>query len=178
MFSLIFEGNDSQSWCAHSDVSFLGCTKSPTQIMDDEIVEFGGMLRNHYGNKQFTSHRIHGPGICTYMKTIKINHSCRWIYRSSHGSYGLGVNFKNMPMFCPFFGMSQLGSRVFEGSWVVGRGKHGYIYHTWILSEWKYVLKILYLYISLTEPKSSDRLPAGIETGHYKATPSYFTLAN
>ena len=34
------------------------------------------------------SHRIHGTGIFTCMQTIKINFPCRWIYRSSHGSFG------------------------------------------------------------------------------------------
>ena len=37
------------------------------------------------------THRIHGTGIFTYMKTIKINHSCRWIY---HGYFGIGNNLK------------------------------------------------------------------------------------
>ncbi len=43
--------------------------------------------RNLRDGVMYTPWRIHGTnGIFTYMKTIKINHSCRQIYRSSHGS--------------------------------------------------------------------------------------------
>ena len=42
----------------------------------------------HYGSM---SQRIHGTGIFTYIDPIKINHSCREIYREpSHGWYGYG----------------------------------------------------------------------------------------
>ena len=38
------------------------------------------------------THRIHGTGIFSYMKTININHSCRYIYQS-HGWYGIYEHF-------------------------------------------------------------------------------------
>ena len=49
-------------------------------------------------------------GIFTYMKTTKINHSCRWIYRSSHGWYMGQVLPVKTYHSSPRFGLRFLGS--------------------------------------------------------------------
>ena len=78
-----------------------------------------GQLKKSHDRPFLTNRRIHGTGIFTYMKTIKINHSCRYnyiyIYTTvlwilwvinpgcfSHSSSDQNISWCNLSV--PFFG--------------------------------------------------------------------------